>query len=41
MFENIAVFALIPNQFSIHMYELLITDYLEGSNVVETDTKVM
>lgn len=41
MFENTAVFALIPNQCSINMYELLCTDYLERADIVEIDTKVM
>lgn len=40
MFENRAVFAVIPNQCSISVYELLRIDYLERGDVVEIDTKV-
>lgn len=41
MFKSRAVFALIPNQCSISIYELLCTSYLERGDVVEIDTKVI
>lgn len=41
VFKSRAVFALIPNQCSISIYELLCTSYLERGDVVEIDTKVI